>query len=184
MRESEEKSKPYLFLSPPILSSSHFPRKIQSFLAGDSRIPIGISSFSWMEDKNRPPPESDTGWRFPGDGGPGISSLDDFCAGEEEEETIILRDLCAGEEEEETVILRELGWSIPMDTSPIGEDGGFPGFGLDDTPGPSAKPEEPPEARSDAPAAALPARSGDAAASSSSSGELPPEPDEKPADTA
>lgn len=128
-----------------------------------------------MEDKNRPPPESDarrgggTGWRYLGDGGAGISSLDD---------------LCPGEEDEEASILREFGWSIPMDSSPIGEeDGGFPGFGPDDTPGPSATVAAPPEARSDAPAAVLPARSGDAA-SSSSSEEPPPEPNEKPAETA
>ncbi|KAG1368634.1 putative WRKY transcription factor 57 [Cocos nucifera] len=128
-----------------------------------------------MEDKNRLPPESaarrggGTGWRYVGYGGAGISSLDD---------------LCPGEEDEEASILREFGWSIPMDSSPIGEeDGGFLGLGPDDTPGPSATVAAPPEAQSDAPAAVLPARSGDAA-SSSSSEETPPEPDEKPAETA
>lgn len=123
-----------------------------------------------MEDKNRAPRASDAsggpGWPFPGDGG-GISSLDEFCGGEREEASI----------------LSEFGWSIPMDTGPIGEDDGFSGFGLEGTPGPSETVVAQPETRSDQPTAALPARSGDAV-SSSSSEEPPPEPDEKPAETA
>ncbi|XP_008785961.2 probable WRKY transcription factor 57 isoform X1 [Phoenix dactylifera] len=126
-----------------------------------------------MDDKNQPPPGSDahsggTGWRYPGYVGGGISSLDDLCAGEEDEASI----------------LKAFGWSIPLDSNPIGEDGGFRGFGLDDAPGPSsAMAAAPLEDRSDPPAASLLARSGDAV-SSSSSEEPPPEPDEKPAETA
>ncbi|XP_038972700.1 probable WRKY transcription factor 57 isoform X3 [Phoenix dactylifera] len=124
-----------------------------------------------MEDKNRAPRGSGgsggPGWPFPGDGG-GILSLDEICGGEREEASI----------------LSEFGWSIPLDSGPIGEDDdGFSGFGLEGAPGPSETVVAPPEAKSDQPAAALPARSSDAV-SSSSSEEPPPEPDEKPAETA
>lgn len=123
-----------------------------------------------MEDKNGPPPGSDAfggpGWPFPGDGG-GISSLDELCGGEREEASI----------------LSEFGWSMPMDSGPIGEDDGFSGFVLEAAPGPSEKAPPPPEIQSDPPPPALPARSGDAV-SSSSSEEPPPESDEKPAETA